>query len=139
MSFDTSRYRFDPWKDYSGVVMEQGRVQLDSDWNEWLAQLNRRIQVGTLLSYSWGYDQTNVDFFQVVEKRGRVVIIREIGCETVEGSQGFMCDQRRPVKDSFFKGSETFRKIIGPYSISMEHGSAHPVSEDSKQYCSWYA
>jgi hypothetical protein len=48
MSFDTSRYRFDPWKDYSGVVMEQGRVQLDSDWNEWLAQLNRRIQVGTL-------------------------------------------------------------------------------------------
>ena len=48
MSFDTSRYRFDPWKDYSGVVMEQGRVQLDSDWNEWLAQLNRRIQAGTL-------------------------------------------------------------------------------------------
>ena len=48
MSFDTSRYRFDPWKNYSGVVMEQGRVQLDSDWNEWLAQLNRRIQVGTL-------------------------------------------------------------------------------------------
>ena len=48
MSFDTSRYRFDPWKNYSGVVMEQGRVQLDSDWNEWLAQLNRRIQAGTL-------------------------------------------------------------------------------------------
>ena len=48
MSFDTSRFRFDPWKNYSGVVMEQGRVQLDSDWNEWLAQLNRRIQAGTL-------------------------------------------------------------------------------------------
>jgi hypothetical protein len=48
VSFDTSRYRFDPWKNYSGVVMEQGRVQLDSDWNEWLAQLNRRIQAGTL-------------------------------------------------------------------------------------------
>lgn len=48
MSFDTSRYTFDPTKNYSGVVMEQGRVQLDSDWNAWLAQLSRRIQAGTL-------------------------------------------------------------------------------------------
>ena len=48
MSFDNSRFTFDPWNDYCGVVMEQGRVQLDSDWNEWLAQLQRRIQAGTL-------------------------------------------------------------------------------------------
>ncbi len=48
MSFDKSRFTFDPWNNYSGVVMEQGRVQLDSDWNEWLAELSRRIQAGTL-------------------------------------------------------------------------------------------
>lgn len=48
MSFDNSRFTFNPWNDYSGVVMEQGRVQLDSDWNEWLAEVARRIRVGTL-------------------------------------------------------------------------------------------
>jgi len=48
MSFDNSRFPFDPTKNYSGVVMEQGRVQLDSDWNEWLAELARRTQAGTL-------------------------------------------------------------------------------------------
>jgi hypothetical protein len=48
VSFDTSRFTFDPFKNYSGVVMEQGRVQLDSDWNDWLAELSRRIQAGTL-------------------------------------------------------------------------------------------
>ena len=48
MSFDNSRFTFDPWKNYSGVVMEQGRVQLDADWNEWLAEVSRRIQAGTL-------------------------------------------------------------------------------------------
>ena len=48
MSFDTSRFTFNPWNDYSGVVMEQGRVQLDSDWNEWIAEISRRIQAGTL-------------------------------------------------------------------------------------------
>jgi hypothetical protein len=48
VSFDISRATFNPWNDYSGVVMEQGRVQTDADWNEWLAELSRRIQAGTL-------------------------------------------------------------------------------------------
>ncbi len=48
MSFDSSRFTFNPWNDFFGTVMQQGRVQLDSDWNEWLAQVARRIQAGTL-------------------------------------------------------------------------------------------
>jgi hypothetical protein len=48
VSFDNSRFTFNPRNDYTGVVMQQGRVQLDSDWNEWLAELTRRIQAGTL-------------------------------------------------------------------------------------------
>jgi hypothetical protein len=48
MSFDASRLPFDPRKDFAGVVMQQRRVQLDSDWNEWLTIWNRRIQAGTM-------------------------------------------------------------------------------------------
>ena len=48
MSFDNSRYTFNPFKDYSSVVMPQGRVQVDADWNEFLAEMARRIQAGTL-------------------------------------------------------------------------------------------
>jgi hypothetical protein len=48
MSFDNSRFTFNSWNDYLGVVMQQGRVQLDSDWNELIAELGRRIQAGTL-------------------------------------------------------------------------------------------
>lgn len=48
MSFDNSRFTFDPWNDYSGVVMEQGRVQTDADWNEWLSEISHRMQAGTL-------------------------------------------------------------------------------------------
>ncbi len=47
MSFDSSRFTFNSWNDFSGVVMPQGRVQLDSDWNEWLAETARRIRAGT--------------------------------------------------------------------------------------------
>ena len=48
MSFDCSRFTFNAWHDFLGVVMQQGRVQLDADWNEFVAQLMRRIQAGTL-------------------------------------------------------------------------------------------
>jgi hypothetical protein len=48
MSFDSSRNIFNPWNDYLGVIMQQGRVQLDADWNELIAEFARRIQAGTL-------------------------------------------------------------------------------------------
>jgi hypothetical protein len=48
MSFDSSRFTFDSWNDFLGVVMQQGRVHLDSEWNEWLTEFARRIQAGTL-------------------------------------------------------------------------------------------
>jgi hypothetical protein len=48
MSFDISRSSFRPRNDFLGVVMQQGRVQLDSDWNEWQSEYRRRIQAGAL-------------------------------------------------------------------------------------------
>ena len=48
MAFDISRFNFNPGNDYLGVVMQQGRVHLDSDWNELVAELTRRIHAGAL-------------------------------------------------------------------------------------------
>jgi hypothetical protein len=45
MKGDFSRSTFDPRKHYSGVLMQQGRVQLDADWNEQEAIARRRTQV----------------------------------------------------------------------------------------------
>lgn len=32
MKGDSTRFTFDPKKHYSSVMMQQGRIQLDSDW-----------------------------------------------------------------------------------------------------------
>ncbi len=48
MSGDYTRFTFDPRDRYSGVLMQQGRVQLDSDWNEEIDILRRRIRTTTL-------------------------------------------------------------------------------------------
>lgn len=75
MSFDISRVTFDPWKDFSSVVMEQGRVQLDSDWNEWLAELTRRIRAGTLDTFGRAvYPATTPNAFLITPTAGSVTI-----------------------------------------------------------------
>src|SRR5260370_22734568 len=48
MSADISRQRFDAANDYSGVLMQQGRVQLDADWNEWVEIIDRRWRAETI-------------------------------------------------------------------------------------------
>jgi hypothetical protein len=45
MKGDFSRQTFDPLKHYAGVLMQQGRVQLDADWNEQEAIQRRRTQI----------------------------------------------------------------------------------------------
>lgn len=36
------------------------------------------IQKGEIFVSSWGYDQTNIDFFEVVEIKGKMVVVREV-------------------------------------------------------------
>ena len=45
MSGDYSRFTFKPRKRFSGVQMQQGRVQLDADWNEEVDLLKRRWEI----------------------------------------------------------------------------------------------
>lgn len=104
-----------------------------------LADMLAQIQVGTVLHYSWGYDQTNCEFFQVLGRFGkRGVVIQEIGHRVVEGSEGFMSDRVQPDKGRFT--GEPMRKQIGPWGVPFDHGSATPIDSDEKVfYRSWYA
>ncbi len=54
MSGDHTRFTFDPLKRYSGVLMQQGRVQLDSDWNEEIDILRRRMRTTALDTFGPG-------------------------------------------------------------------------------------
>ena len=47
MGADLSRMRFDSLRDHAGVVLQQGRLLLDSDWNELVSILDRRQRAST--------------------------------------------------------------------------------------------
>ncbi len=46
MGADLSRVRFDAGRDHAGVVLQQGRLLLDADWNEQVAIVDRRLRAG---------------------------------------------------------------------------------------------
>lgn len=102
------------------------------------------VKPGTIFYQSWGYEQTNINFYQVIAIKGRTAIFREIASEEVPGSMyshGMAC-QVRPVKDSF-KGDE-FKKLIvfaefGVY-VNFNSYSNLSIYENGKDgiYKSWY-
>lgn len=47
-----------------------------------------KYQIGDILYDSWGYEQTNVDFYQVVERTDKTIKIREIAGEATEKNHG---------------------------------------------------
>ncbi len=67
----------------------------------------RGLEVGDLLKCSWGYDQTNIDFYEVTKLIGkRSVELRAIASESVE--TGFMCGQCVPIPGKYI--GKAFRK-----------------------------
>src|SRR5260221_415625 len=48
MAGDYTRFRYDPLKDTTGVLMQQGRVLLDQDWNEYVQLQDRRWRAETI-------------------------------------------------------------------------------------------
>ena len=100
-------------------------------------------KVGDLLNYSWGYDQTNQEFAQIVAVGARSVTIREIAGHSIRAT-GSMSDVVAPVKDHFT--GEPVVKVI-TFSVYRDelyaripapHGSWSPVGDRESFHRSWY-
>ena len=69
------------------------------------------FQVGDLLYSSWGWEQTNIDFYKVIEVKNKTLTIVRIGENVVEGSQGFMSERVTPAPDHVC--GEPIKKQVG--------------------------
>lgn len=70
------------------------------------------VKVGDIFVSMWGYDQTNVDYYQVTALKGKtMVVLQAIGYEVV-GHNGFMQSTVKPVRDNFIEGEEPITKKI---------------------------
>lgn len=73
------------------------------------------VKVGDIFYSSWGYDQTNIDFYQIVRltEKGSA-FVRPIRARRVETENGhFTQEALVPVKDGFFEGYSSHIKSEG--------------------------
>lgn len=107
------------------------------------ANAGHTLKVGDVLHASWGYDQTNANFYQVVEVPSKCFVIAreigsEIGSEIVDGSGG-PSTQVRPVKDAFLsdeRGGAPKRYKSGPDNsiAAYSFANAHKTSWEETHY-----
>lgn len=98
-------------------------------------------KVGDLLYSSWGYDQTNVDFYQVTKVGDKSVWVRPVASEMVQGTQGHDSSNVRPIKDDF-RGEEIYKPlVVSTYAEKPHIGGRYPLypytSGEKGVYSSW--
>jgi hypothetical protein len=98
-------------------------------------------QVGDIYVNSWGFEQTNIDPYQVVRVLPKTMELRKIAKRAIPDTQGFMCQYVVPVKDSF-TGEGAFRVRTGgksPEGFCLNYGYASKWDGEQTYYESWYA
>ena len=73
--------------------------------------INTGLQVGDIYASSWGYDQTNVNFYQVLKVTAKTVTVQEICWETHEVHNRFY-GTVMPIKDAFLANSKPMRRTV---------------------------
>lgn len=100
-------------------------------------------KVGDIWYSQWGYDQTNIDYYQVTKVTKAMVWLTPIGSHTTE--TGFMSGECIPLPDHFcgkaerhkfkthkFNGKDEFYCSINSYKNAYEW-------DGEPKRCSWYA
>ena len=116
------------------------------------------LEPGDILHHSWGYDQTNCDFYEVVAVKGLMVDLRKISHHEVSGGGAAMSSMVMPDKGQYVDNSlnalndgrvgpdEPIRKRVQAYLngdkleyyIRAKYGCCR-LWDGNPCYESWYA
>ena len=110
---------------------------------KWQEEPNHELKPGDILYTSWGWEQTNLEWFVVYQILGkRYFLIKEIGSKAVEGSQGFMSESRLPKPEKVSEGEpeKAYCNAKGNMHV-IERGYQRDLYlwDGKSKYCSWYA
>ncbi len=79
----------------------EARAKMMKERSDARKQFTHGLQVGDILYSSWGYDQTNVNWFEVVgAPTEKMILVREIASKTVR-SDGYGSDEVIPVPGKY--------------------------------------
>lgn len=120
ISFDGRRSKVTNYYRYNSKEQRQNTIdRIQKRLNEHLeykaskkakqSEGHSNINIGDVFRASWGYEQTNNNFYEVIGKVGKSTLeIREISQERIE--DGYMSGQCKPVKGQYI--SEVIKKRL---------------------------
>jgi hypothetical protein len=96
---------------------------------------------GLILVASWGYEQTNVDFYEVVEVLGKSMVkIEAIGSvQATDDTGGGSSMSNYVVPDPTKRSGEFQRCKVISGRVKVSSCSSAGLWDGKKRYCSWYA
>ena len=87
------------------------------------------LKIGDILVCSWGYDQTNIDYYKIVKTTARTAEIVSIGKKIVEASQGYDHVAADPEREL----SKPSRHVVNNNSVRINSFSwAYPWNGNPK-------
>jgi hypothetical protein len=107
--------------------------------------VSEKMELGAILVSSWGYEQTNVDFYVVVEMTAKMVKLLPLHKKTrQEDGYCSMAGTTTATKETNFRGEILKKKIQnGGYSeggyVKIESYAYAKLWDGKKKYESWYA
>lgn len=102
------------------------------------AAFSHTLKTGDILYSSWGYDQTNIDYYEVVRvKSKKTVVLRQLNKTTTE--TGFMSGETLPNRGKYL-GKALVKRVSEGNKVKIEKycGTAS-VWDGKAKSCSWYA
>lgn len=123
-------------------IGRQERIAAEAAAKKAAAAKGHGLEPGLILVSSWGYEQTNVDFYEVIEKIGATMVrIEKIGSQSAtDGSAGQSSMSDRVVPDPEKRTGEFSKHKAHPDGrIKIASYASAYLWDGLPRYCSWYA
>jgi hypothetical protein len=96
------------------------------------------LKIGDIIVNSWGYDQTNVDFYRVTRTTAHYVWLQEIGSQQTEKETGNSMAAYVVANPEVISNAPVERHGSSKEYVNFRHGSGSKW-DGKEMYESWYA
>jgi len=125
------------------IVKFEEKLKMISDYKNSRKQVKKssylefksKLVEGSILSDSWGYEQTNVEFYLVLSVQGNKIKIQELGHIDVEQNSGMSCYVMPDLEN---RHGEILEKTFKSDSIKLCSSISLSLWDGNRKYKSWY-
>ena len=137
-------YRFKDTNQMLKFFTEQYNIQIsskDRKASEKIANKERAkkelesVKIGDIFLCSWGYEQTNVNFYKLIEKKGSKGIFQEVGYNHVRETS--WCSADVEIDETQIIGEPFVKMIKGSSFKKYSFAYAYKVDKTKTFYTSW--